>query len=240
MTFFTRLMLSLLLGYTSIVGAATTDKPEKVIQDTLARQFPHLKVDKVKPTTVMGLYQVSAGPILLYISADGRYIFDGDIYDTQANNQNVTEKERQTTRKAALANVSDKEFIWYKAKNPKHTLTVFTDIDCGYCRRFHQQVKELNAQGVSVRYLAFPRSGAGTPSYNKMVSVWCSETPADALTKAKDGVVIPTRQCDNPVQKQVELGALAGVQGTPSLILEDGTLIPGYVPTDKLLEILDR
>lgn len=240
MTLFVRLLFGVLLGCAGMAGAANEDKVEKVIQDTLARQFPSLKVTQIKPTVITGLYQVSAGPVLLYMSADGRYIFDGDIYDIQANNQNMTEIERQTSRKSVFASILDKEVIWYKAKNQKHVVTVFTDIDCGYCRRFHRQVKDLNAQGVSVRYLAFPRSAAGTPSYEKMVSVWCSETPAAALTKAKEGEVIPVKQCDNPVQKQFELGARMGVQGTPSLILEDGTLIPGYVPTDKLLEMLNH
>lgn len=240
MTLFVRLLFSLILGYACMANAANGEKSEKVIRDTLLRQFPHLKVSQIKPAGIAGLYQVSAGPVVLYMSADGRYIFDGDVYDTQTNNQNLTEKERQATRKALFDAIPDKEFIWYKAKNPKHTVTVFTDIDCGYCRRFHQQVKELNAKGVSIRYLAFPRSGVGTPSYDKIVSVWCSDVPALALTKAKEGEVIPVKQCESPVQKQFELGAMAGVQGTPSLILEDGTLIPGYLPADKLLEILNR
>ncbi len=235
-----RLLFSAVLGYASMASAVNEERPEKVIQDTLSRQFPHLKVSQIKPAVMAGLYQVSAGPVILYMSADGRYIFDGDVYDTQAKNQNLTEKERQTTRKALFAAIPDKEVIWYKAKNAKHTVTVFTDIDCGYCRRFHQQVKELNTKGVSVRYLAFPRSGVGTPSYDKIVSVWCSDARAVALTKAKEGEAVPAKQCENPVQKQFELGAMAGVQGTPSLILDDGTLIPGYLPADKLLEILNR
>jgi len=117
---------------------------------------------------------------------------------------------------------------------------VFTDIDCGYCRKLHGEIDQFNAKGITVRYLAFPRSGIGAPSYNKAVSVWCDKDPQAAMTRAKNGETLPKADCDNPVKEQYELGQLIGVQGTPAIIMEDGALLPGYVPAAKLAAALDK
>jgi thiol:disulfide interchange protein DsbC len=117
---------------------------------------------------------------------------------------------------------------------------VFTDIDCGYCRKLHNEMAKYNAEGITVRYMPYPRSGLNTPSYYKAVSVWCSDDRRDALTRAKAGKDVPRATCDNPVQASLELGHQLGVTGTPALVLEDGQLLPGYVPAKKLSQVLDQ
>ena len=130
--------------------------------------------------------------------------------------------------------------IIFPASKPRHTLTVFTDIDCGYCRKLHSDIDKYNDEGITVRYLPFPRSGPDTPSYYKAVSVWCSDDRRAALTRAKAGQDVPNATCDNPVRASLALGHKLGVNGTPALILEDGHLLPGYVPPKKLAQVMEQ
>jgi thiol:disulfide interchange protein DsbC len=126
----------------------------------------------------------------------------------------------------------------FSPDKPTHTITVFTDIDCGYCRKLHHEMADYHAKGIRVRYLMFPRSGVNSPSYDKAVSVWCSEDRNDSLTKAKNGKDPAPRTCDNPVQNHMAMGRSIGVQGTPSIVFEDGRVIPGYVPAERLAAML--
>jgi thiol:disulfide interchange protein DsbC len=130
--------------------------------------------------------------------------------------------------------------IVFSPASPKHTITVFTDIDCTYCRRLHNEVKQLNDLGVKVRYMAFPRAGAGSEPFSKAVSVWCAEDRQQAITDAKAGQPVPTKNCANPVQAQYEVGQTIGVRGTPAIILENGRMLPGYVPAPELVQQLDE
>ena len=130
--------------------------------------------------------------------------------------------------------------IIYEPKKTEHTLTVFTDIDCGYCRKLHQQIAEYNALGIRIRYMAFPRAGIDSESYNKTVDVWCAKDRKQALTDAKNGKEVTSESCNSPIQAQYELGRRLGVTGTPALFLESGEMLPGYVPPKRLKEILDQ
>lgn len=195
--------------------------------------------DSIKPTPVNGVYEAKFGTELIYVSADGRYFFSGDLIDGTSRT-NLSEQSRTVERKEMLAKVEDKDAVIFKAKGEqKHLLTVFTDVDCGYCVKLHKEVNQLNEAGVSVRYLAYPRAGVGSESYKKIVNVWCADDKQDALTKSKAGETIASKECENPVAKEFELGQKLGVNGTPALFTEDGTMIPGYRPADQLVKILD-
>lgn len=195
--------------------------------------------DSIKPTPVNGVYEAKFGTELIYVSADGRYFFSGDLIDGSSRT-NLSEQSRTVERKDMLAKVADKDAVIFKAKGEqKHLLTVFTDVDCGYCVKLHKEVNQLNEAGVSVRYLAYPRAGVGSESYKKIVNVWCADDKLDAMTKSKAGETIAAKECDNPVAKEFELGQKLGVNGTPALFTEDGTMIPGYRPADQLVKILD-
>lgn len=195
--------------------------------------------DSIKPTPVNGVYEAKFGTELIYVSADGRYFFSGDLIDGTSRT-NLSEQSRTVERKEMLAKVEDKDAVIFKAKGEqKHLLTVFTDVDCGYCVKLHKEVNQLNEAGVSVRYLAYPRAGVGSESYKKIVNVWCADDKLDAMTKSKAGETIASKECENPVAKEFELGQKLGVNGTPALFTEDGTMIPGYRPADQLVKILD-
>lgn len=196
------------------------------------------KPDSVVPAAVPGLYEVVLGGQVLYLSEDGRFAIQGDIMDL-GSRDNLTENRRGEIRGKAIDAIGENNMVIFAPEGPvRHTVTVFTDIDCGYCRKLHTQMDAYNKEGIKIRYLWFPREGIGSESYNKAVSVWCAADRRDALTKAKRGENVERKTCDNPVQAEYELGQKLGVRGTPSMILESGEMIPGYVPPTQLAQML--
>lgn len=232
--------LILLLSAALAVGAVNAD-PERdsLLREALSEVFPGVEITRIKPAPIPGLYEVMLGTDMIYLSEDGRYILQGDLIDL-GERINLSEQERAAARKQVLQSVPASETIDFVPEAPQHTVYVFTDITCGYCRHFHQDMAELNGRGVSVRYLAYPRAGAGSDAFSDMESIWCAADQNKAMTLAKRGDPVTPAQCDNPVQRQYELGQSLGVRGTPAIYLENGQEMPGYVPPDTLLEALEQ
>ncbi len=177
---------------------------------------------------------------MLYGTRDGRYLFAGDLYQLGDSDLiNLAELRRGVQRRALINEVDLKDMVIFApAQGTKAVIDVFTDVDCAYCRKLHKEVPRLNELGIEVRYLAFPRKGVGSEAYYKMVSTWCADDRQEALTQSKAGKSIPTKNCDNPVADEYALGHEVGVTGTPAIVLEDGSLLPGYMPAEKIAEIL--
>jgi thiol:disulfide interchange protein DsbC len=208
------------------------------IESSLRKVLPNMKVDQIRPSPIPGVSEVQVGARLFYVTDDGRYLLQGSLIDLQTR-QDISEQRRKAFRLEAVNALGEKDMIIFPAKNPRHTITVFTDLDCAYCRKLHKEIKNYNNLGITVRYLLYPRSGANTPSYYKAVTVWCNENRQDALTRAKAGQELKARDCPNPVNDIIALGEEVGLQGTPAIVLEDGEMVPGYVPADKLAQALD-
>ncbi len=187
----------------------------------------------IEETALPGLYEVSYDSTIYYFNKDATIMFSGDLIDLE-NRVNLTEKKRGEARGKLLQSMDESQMIVYPAKNEKSKVTVFTDIDCGFCVKLHREMADYNAEGITVRYMAYPRSGIGSRSYKKAVNVWCADDPAQAMTDAKAGKPAPQKNCDNPVAEQYKIGQALGVQGTPAIFLEDGTSIPGYRPAKDL------
>ncbi|MGH1537586.1 MAG: thioredoxin fold domain-containing protein [Gammaproteobacteria bacterium] len=210
------------------------------ITERLEKLVPQEKPESIKSTAIDGLYEVVFGSDIFYTSADGRYVLQGALLDLDTN-ENLTETTRTEIRKGLMGKLKPSEMIVFSPKEkPRHTLTVFTDIDCGYCRKLHAEMAELNSYGIEVRYMMFPRSGVNTPSYQKAVNVWCAKDKQISMTKAKAGESLPQANCDNPIAAQFNIGQQLGVTGTPALLLDDGSLIPGYRPAKELAAMLDQ
>lgn len=197
---------------------------------------------KVEPSPVAGMYEVEAeGSSYLHVSGENcRHLIVGDLYEKRGDqvvgltNEKRTAKQRALLRKA-MAKVPAAETITFKpAGGARAVVSVFTDTDCGYCRKLHAALDEYHALGIEVRYLAFPRAGLGSRTYDKMVSAWCADDPRAALTALKRGEGIPSRTCAHPVGKQHAIAQEVGLTGTPALVLEDGTVIPGFLEADAL------
>lgn len=195
--------------------------------------------DSITSTPVAGVFEAKFGSELIYISSDARYVFAGDLIDAQSKT-NLTELSRSEERKDIMKAVDTSKTIEFKAKgDEKHVLYAFTDVDCPFCVKLHREVPKLNEMGVTVRYLAYPRAGVGSPAYKKMVNIWCSDNKQEALTKVKNGETIEAKDCKNPVADDYALGQKVGVDGTPALVTADGMMIPGFRPAEQLVKMLD-
>jgi thiol:disulfide interchange protein DsbC len=222
--------------------ASAADTPEVVIKRALEAARPDVKVESVAPSEVPGLYAVKFGNgPQVYATPDGKFFVLGDLFQVQPRGfVNLAEQKRDGERAKLLATLKPEDMVIFKAKGQaKSVITVFTDVDCGYCRKLHKEVPQLNAMGIEVRYLAYPRAGIGSDSYQKMVTVWCAKDRQAAMTKLKNGEAMPIATCkNNPVSMEYELGDKMGVNGTPALIKPDGELIPGYMPAAELAQAL--
>ncbi len=200
-----------------------------------------IKVQDISFSDERNLYVINVGDIQpIYMLPDGEHVILGDIFNiSEGEAQSTTEKDKDIFRKNKL-NISNLETIDFLAKKEKYSLTVFTDVDCGYCRKFHNEIDQYNSLGISIKYLAFPRAGIDSESYTKMVSAWCSDQADLSITLLKDNKSIPSNSCENSVAEQFELGRTLGITGTPALITQSGKLLPGYVPAQELLMLLQK
>ena len=220
------------------LNIATVDN---VVVDKMMAKLRELKVEviSVTPSVVDGLYEVLTDRGIYYVSKNTQFLVHGNIYDLDNEMENISEKSLVTERKKKLKSF-EKEMIVYKAPQEKHVITVFTDTSCGYCQKLHAQMADYNKLGITVRYLAFPRGGLKSSAYHTMTSIWCADDQKLAMDNAKNRREVEYKTCENSVKEQYELGVFFGVNGTPAIVLEDGTLRPGYVPAEHLVKILEQ
>ena len=220
-----------------------TPAPATVPAEVRARvvaQLPGAKPADVAASPIPGLYEVTMDGVIVYVSADGKYLVSGSLYDI-ATETNLTAERRNQARAKVLASMREDQMIIFSPERPTATVTVFTDVDCGYCRQFHSHVAELNKLGVKVRYVPFPRTGPGTESWAKAESVWCAADRKDALTRAKKGETVKSKKCGDAVLKMgYQTGEDFGLDGTPAIYTQSGEYIGGYLTPDQLIAIVQE
>lgn len=221
------------------VPAQAADEMEQ-IRNALNKLAPGKAPDSIVKSAMPGFYEVTFGSDIYYVSADARYLLAGTLMDLK-DGKNLTEERLGKARLKLISTVDPKSMIIFSPKKEKvkHRITVFTDIDCGYCRKLHQEIDEVNKLGIEVRYMFFPRAGVGSKSYDKAVSVWCAANRQQALTDSKANKPVPEKKCDNPVDEHMAIVEQLGLTGTPTMVLEDGSMIPGYIPAARLAAALD-
>jgi thiol:disulfide interchange protein DsbC len=217
-------------------GAVPADVRARVVA-----KLQGAKPEDVGPSPIPGLYEVTMGGLIAYVSSDGKYLVSGNVYDLDTQ-VNLTATRRNAARAKALAAAPEDQMIVFSPANPKMTVTVFTDIDCGFCRKFHNQIADLNKAGVRVRYLMFPRSGPGTESWRKAEAVWCSADRRDALTRAKRGDEVKVKACTgaSAIQAQYSMGEDMGVEGTPAIFTQTGDYVGGFMTPDQLVKVIQE
>ncbi|TAL96483.1 MAG: DsbC family protein [Rhodanobacter sp.] len=226
-----------------MVGPTITPAIVQMVQQALHKLSAKVEVDSIQPAQLPGFYQVIASGQMVYISTDGKYMMHGDVVDL-TRRENLSDNAWAKFRKAALAKVPVSQRIVFAPPDPKYTITVFTDVNCGFCRALHEHIAAFNKAGIAVQYLAWPREGVTTtsgnltPTYTEMVSVWCAKDPKAALTAATKGHAPPAATCANPVKDQFNLGVKLGVSGTPTIYGPDGNTLGGYVTAEQLLQSL--
>lgn len=231
-------LLAVLVPF-SLAVAADADADLAAVKQKLTERLPNVSLDKLKRSSAMpGWYELEHGMQLLYISGDGKRLFLGDLVDLETRT-NVTESWREQTAIRLINAVGEQNMIVMGPADAKRTITVFTDVDCPYCARLHQEVPELTKSGVKVRYLLFPRAGIGSETYKKSVAVWCAADRVKAVGIAKAGGKVEMKTCANPVESHYQLGRQLEVSGTPTIYLDDGKMLGGYLPSSRLLVILN-
>lgn len=221
-----------------LVSSVTLADSYEAVRDAVKKLSPLTENIAVSETPVAGLLEVQIDTEVVYFSEDGKYLLQGRLFNLETR-EDLTDNAKSGIRQDLIKSYDSSKQIIFSPKDPDYELIVFTDLDCGYCRKLHNQVAEYNEEGISINYMAFPRAGIGSESYSKYVSVWCADDKNEAMTLAKNGDDPVPKVCDNPVKDQYDLGLQLGVSGTPAMVTSDGKMIPGYVPPKQLKERLD-
>ena len=232
--------LLVLLALCGAAGAepAQPEPPKADPRAEVAAHVPGARPEELRATAVPGIYELTRGADIVYVTADGKYAFTGDLVEL-ASNSNLTEQHRRELRVKAVAAFPEDDMLVFGPKDTKYTVTVFTDVDCPYCRKLHSQIATYNRYGIRVRYLLYPRTGPNTEAWTKAEQVWCSPDRNAALTQAKLGQELKSKPCpNNPVARSYALGQDFALEGTPAIIMPNGEMLPGYVPPEVLAQHL--
>ncbi|GGP45697.1 bifunctional protein-disulfide isomerase/oxidoreductase DsbC [Shewanella saliphila] len=231
------LVVSLVIAPIVSAATATDVSNESALKQKLTETLG-VNVAQIQPSPVDGLYQVFTDRGVLYVTQDGSKLFHGNLYDLDQGMKNLTELALAAPRLEMLKPF-EQDMLVYKAKNEKHVVTIFTDVDCGFCRKLHNQMQGYNDLGITIRYLAYPRAGIPSANADEMQAVWCAKDPLKAMTEAKTGGNVKSASCDIDIAKQFQLGQAFGVNGTPAIVLENGVMVPGYQPPADLLRTIE-
>ena len=232
------------LSLVKLVSARELDKNIDPLQETgnqmaerLLELSPRMQVERVISLDELNIYAIEiSGGRTIYGMEDGIHFFTGNLFRFDGDITNLSELRQNTKRKQLMNAISDKDTIAFGGGRDEslETINVFTDVDCGYCRKLHSEIAEINALGIRVRYLAYPRGGIGSEGYEKLVTAWCAKDPQATLTNLKSGRTMKMSNCESPVKDQYFLGQQIGISGTPAIITSDGRLFPGYLPAGEL------
>lgn len=198
-----------------------------------------VQIDHIAAAPLPGFREVIVGGQVIYVSDDGRYLLQGALFDVRQK-KDLSQSGLAEVRRDLLKTIPASDRIIFAPADPEYTVTVFTDVECGYCRKLHEDIAEYNRLGIAIEYVAFPRMGLGSDDFRKMVSVWCAPDRRKALTDAKTDRAVPTRTCTNPVTMHYDIGQRVGLTGTPMIITAEGVQMPGYMPPDALRAALDK
>ena len=222
------------LLYAAVAHAADDDAALEAVRVKMSAMFESIDPESVTLSPIDGWYTIQQGSIIAYVSDDGRYLLQGDLIDLETQ-QNLTENSRNDARRDLVAALGDDRAILFSPSEVKHSVTIFTDVDCTYCRKLHSQIDDYLANGIEIRYVLYPRNGPASKSWSTSEDVWCAKDRGEALTAAKLDRAFETSKCDaSVVSDHYALGRDVGLNGTPAIVLEDGTLLSGYMPPEQL------
>ena len=226
----------LVLSPAAIAGTTDALETGRKLAEKLQQLRPGIPIEAVVAIDIPGMYAIElSGGTALYGTADGQHFFSGDLFAVQDDLVNLSEQRRDKKRQQLMAQQSLEDMIVFPAVGePRGYIQVFTDVDCGYCRKLHNEMAQINELGIEVRYLAYPRAGVDSDTHDKMVSAWCAKDRQSAITQLKAGASVPTKTCQNAISDHYGLGQQLGISGTPAIVLADGRLLPGYLPAERL------
>ena len=224
-----------------MLAATASAQDGELTKEELAATLPGVEAQDIHDSPLPGMYEIVLDSDVVYISRDGSFLIQGDVFDLQ-DRRNLTERRRAQARADILASVDPESMIVFSpdSEDARHTVTVFTDIDCGFCRQLHREMEQINAHGVEVRYLSYPRTGPDTDSWDKADKVWCDADRQTAFTEAILADTLPEQSCEaTPVASHFDLGRQVSVRGTPTILTDDGVQLGGYLAPDELIDRLE-
>lgn len=230
--------LATVIMATLLLSNQAIEAGPKEIRQKLQQSMPGLEVTSIRPTPIKGVFEVAVGMQVAYVSSDGDHLIIGKLIEVKSK-KNLTESRQEEILGKLVNSLGTKDMIVIKPRKVKRSITVFTDVDCPYCSKLHKEVPKLTKAGVSVQYLLYPRNGPRSPTFRKSVSVWCADDQIKAIGDAKQGIKIEQKDCENPVMKNFKLGRRIGITGTPTIILDSGKMLGGYLPADHILQKLE-
>jgi thiol:disulfide interchange protein DsbC len=220
--------------------AADADPKLEAVRAKISDMFPAIGPEDVDVSPIEGWYTVQRGSIIAYVSDDGRYLLQGDLIDLDTQ-VNLSEASRADVRRKLVSTLSDGDAILFSPAEVKHTVTVFTDVDCTYCRKLHSEIDAYMDLGIEVRYVLYPRNGPASRTWTTSEEVMCASDRGSALTAAKLDREFQTTKCDTgALTRNYSLGRDVGLTGTPAIVLEDGTFIGGYLSPEALSMRIER
>jgi len=221
-------LLSCVVLALSFGANAQADATLDEVKSRLVENLPGIQVTSIEESQVPGLYELITDGQIYYVDESAEYLVDGSLIRL-SDRANLTDSRQGLIHAALIEEIGEENMLIYKPEKPTNrSITVFTDISCGYCRRLHGEIDTLLDAGVSVRYLLFPRAGLGSQGHKDLISVWCADDPQAAMTNAKSGGKIEAKTCDNPIESHVALAERLGLRGTPLIYTDSGEKIPGY------------
>lgn len=237
--FIAPMLVAGLTGLFSGLLIAQDKSPEQQLRAALAEMAPDLPITSIQESVLPGVYELVSDSQVYYLSPNGRYMLEGSIIDLQEK-VNVSDERRGALQLSLLKEIPEEQMLVFnnEKEDADRWITVFTDTDCGYCQKLHQEVSEITEANIRVRYLLFPRAGIDSASSEELQSVWCAEDPQAAMTVAKAGGTVSPATCDNPIQSHMDLARQVGLRGTPLIYLDNGTKIPGYRPASDLIQMI--
>lgn len=230
-----KVIVAFLLAVAALPVLAKDDL--SALRDLLQQRIPGTKVGEIRPSPVPGLYEVKVGNNIVFVTSSGDYMVIGDLVDLKTQ-RNLSAEQRSKEVLGKVNAVSESNMIIFAPERTLRTLTVFTDVDCPYCAKLHREVPELNKAGIKVRYMLYPRAGKDSETYRRAVAVWCATDQKKAISTAKAGGQLEMKNCKNPVEQHQQLGQEVGVQGTPTIVVDDGRIVPGYAPAAEIIAAL--
>jgi thiol:disulfide interchange protein DsbC len=233
-------LLAAVLLIAGPAAIAADDAALEEVRAEISAKFDTISPEDINRSPIEGWYEIQKGSIVAYVSEDGRYLLQGDLIDLDSQ-VNLSEKSRNGARHELVAALSDEQTILFSPVDPKYKVTVFTDVDCTYCRKLHSQIEEYMANGIGVRYVLYPRNGPASGTWNTSQQVWCADDRGAALTAAKQGQTVESQSCDaSMITQHYALGRDIGLSGTPAIVFEDGTMVGGYLPPAQLSQRLQQ
>ena len=229
-----------LFVFLSLMLFMSCAKKEDVnIKEVISKAYPNVDIENIKKIDE-NFHEIIINNQIYYATNDGKFLIVGSVIDLNSK-ESITENTKMSQRLDVIQSINDKNMIIYKPEVSDHVLTVFTDSSCPYCQKLHNEIPRLLENNVEIRYVLFSRNGDKVDAYDQLLSAWCSEDRMRAIESLFDGDLLDEKdECINPLNKNYELASRLSVEGTPTIFLEDGRVIPGYQNYKNILEIINQ